>query len=59
MDWYSVSSNVDSVSDCGGSEGTDPEDEALDSPVDLCSSLKLWSWSLGRDLKNEMVDPNS
>lgn len=59
MDWCRVSGDVDSVLDCGASEGVGYEGEALDSSVDLCSSPQVWSWSLGSDCKNGMVDPST
>ncbi len=49
VDWCRASSEVDSVSDCGVSEGVDSEGEALGSSVGLCSSPHVWSWSLGDD----------
>lgn len=52
----SVSSDVDVVPGHCGEEGVEPENEAPNIAVDLWSTLDHWSYALGSDRKNKILN---
>lgn len=59
VDCCSISSNADIVPECYGEEGAESEGKGFDLPVDLLSNPHPWSWALGSDRNNEIVDTSS
>lgn len=58
-DQCDISSNAGIVLHRCGEEGAGLQCKAYNSPVDFCSDPQLWSWALGTDCENEIVNTSS